>query len=248
LNRNFQIPRLPTGIAYFVRIKVLGKNGKILVETPEIRARNEMLAGIETKFDVHRQTVTHPSVSVTSLLPGTEYQVRVRAADRLRVLGPWNDYMLVAKTEGEAPNESDEIDVDYRTDSEIRISWQPFDDERLQHYEVIAVEVDGETQTVERARISPLTNSHVFVRLKPDTEYDIGVVAFVDHEPKLVYKLPAKTAETSGLDWKEKPVVVPENEQQFTVQWKKPLVPDETITKFVIEYRLPNETEFVNFC
>lgn len=43
-HRNLQIPRLPTGIAYFVRIKVLGKNGKILVETPEIRARNEMVS------------------------------------------------------------------------------------------------------------------------------------------------------------------------------------------------------------
>lgn len=43
-DQNFQIPRLPTGIAYFVRIKVLGKNGKILVETPEIRARNEMVS------------------------------------------------------------------------------------------------------------------------------------------------------------------------------------------------------------
>ncbi|MCP9258789.1 Receptor-type tyrosine-protein phosphatase F [Dirofilaria immitis] len=242
------------------------KNGKILVETPEIRARNEMvsikcesdeltaprnlevtqtgqysiaisweppecgsvgeyhieLAGIETKFDVHRQTVTHPSVSVTSLLPGTEYQVRVRAADRLRMLGPWNDYLLVAKTEGEAPNESDEIEIDYRTDSELRISWQPYDDERLQHYEVTAVEVDGESQAVERARISPLASSHIFVRLKPDTEYDIGVVAFVDHEPKLVYKLPAKTAETPGIDWRDKPMVIQESGQQFTVKWKKP--------------------------
>lgn len=45
--------------------------------------------------------MTHPSVSVTNLLPGTEYQVRVRAADRLRTLGPWNDHLLIAKTEGE---------------------------------------------------------------------------------------------------------------------------------------------------
>ncbi|VDN93409.1 unnamed protein product [Brugia pahangi] len=288
LQYRVQIPRLPTGIAYFVRIKVLGKNGKILVETPEIRARNEMvsikcesdeltaprnlevtqtgqysiaiaweppecgsvgeyhieLAGIEMKFDVHRQTVTHPSVSVTSLLPGTEYQVRVRAADRLRMLGPWNDYLLVAKTEGEAPNESDEIEIDYRTDSELRISWQPYDDERLQHYEVTAVEVDGESQAVERARVSPLASSHIFVRLKPDTQYDIGVVAFVDHEPKLVYKLPAKTVADPGVAWKEKPMVTQENAQQFVVQWKKPSLPDQIISKFIVEYRLPNETEW----
>ncbi|CAG9530836.1 unnamed protein product [Cercopithifilaria johnstoni] len=288
LQYRVQIPRLPTGIAYFVRIKVLGKNGKILVETPEIRARNEMvsikcesdeltaprnlevtetgqysiaisweppecgfvgeyhieLAGIETKFDVHRQTVTQPSVSVTSLLPGTEYQVRVRAADRSRMLGPWNDYLLVAKTEGEAPNESDEIEVDYRTNSELRISWQPYDDERLQYYELTAVEVDGESQAVERARVSPLVNSHIFVRLKPDTQYDIGVVAFVDHEPKLVYKLTAKTEEIEGVAWKEKPIITQENAQRFMVQWRKPLLPDQTISKFVVEYRLPNETEW----
>lgn len=35
-----------------------------------------------------------------------------------------------------APEESDEVEIDYRTDSELRISWQPFEDERLQHYEV----------------------------------------------------------------------------------------------------------------
>ncbi|EJW79843.1 hypothetical protein WUBG_09247, partial [Wuchereria bancrofti] len=165
-------------------------------------------------------------------------------ADRLRTLGPWNDYLLVAKTEGEAPNESDEIEIDYRTDSELRISWQPHDDERLQHYEVTAVEVDGESQAVERARVSPLANSHIFVRLKPDTQYDLGVIAFVDHEPKLVYKLSAKTEKDSGVAWKEKPMVTQENAQQFTVQWKKPLLPDQTISKFIVEYRLPNETEW----
>ncbi|VDO51770.1 unnamed protein product [Brugia timori] len=216
-------------------------------EPPECGSVGEYhieLAGIEMKFDVHRQTVTHPSVSVTSLLPGTEYQVRVRAADRLRMLGPWNDYLLVAKTEGEAPNESDEIEIDYRTDSELRISWQPYDDERLQHYEVTAVEVDGESQAVERARVSPLASSHIFVRLKPDTQYDIGVVAFVDHEPKLVYKLPAKTVADPGVAWKEKPMVTQENAQQFAVQWKKPSLPDQIISKFIVEYRLPNETEW----
>jgi hypothetical protein len=39
-----QIPKLPTGIAYFVRIKVIGSDGSILVETPEIRARNEVIS------------------------------------------------------------------------------------------------------------------------------------------------------------------------------------------------------------
>lgn len=39
-----QIPRLPTGISYFVRIKVLGDENQVLVETPEIRARNEIVS------------------------------------------------------------------------------------------------------------------------------------------------------------------------------------------------------------
>lgn len=63
------------------------------------------LSGVETQFDVHRQTVTHPSVSVTNLLPGTEYQVRVRAADRSRNLGPWNEHPIVARTQGQGSAE-----------------------------------------------------------------------------------------------------------------------------------------------
>jgi hypothetical protein len=39
-----QIPKLPTGISYFVRIKVLGEKNEVLVETPEIRARNEIVS------------------------------------------------------------------------------------------------------------------------------------------------------------------------------------------------------------
>ena len=42
--KQLQIPRLPTGISYFVRIKVLGEKNEVLVETPEIRARNEIVS------------------------------------------------------------------------------------------------------------------------------------------------------------------------------------------------------------
>lgn len=51
-------------------------------------------------FDVHRQTVTHPSVSVTNLLPGTKYHIRIRAVDRAHNLGPWNEEELNAQTDG----------------------------------------------------------------------------------------------------------------------------------------------------
>lgn len=109
----------------------------------------------------------------------------------------------------------------------------------------MAVEVDGEGQAVERARVSPLANSHVFGGLQSNTQYDMGVVAFVDHEPKLVYKLLTKTAPTPGVAWEDKPTIAPESAQQFSVHWKKPTLPGGTISKFVIEYRLPNETELV---
>jgi hypothetical protein len=131
-----QIPKLPTGISYFVRIKVLGEKGEVLVETPEIRARNEIvsikcepdeitapgdvdvkeraqfsvalawqppecgsvgeyqieLRGLgDQQFDVHRQTVAQPQASITGLLSGTEYAVRIRAVDRARIVGPWTE-------------------------------------------------------------------------------------------------------------------------------------------------------------
>lgn len=123
-----------------------------------------------------------------------------------------------------------------------------FREEVIFIFQVTAVEVDGESQTVERARVSPSANSHIFVQLKPDTQYDIGVVAFVDHEPKLVYKLPTTTSEVAGVAWKEKPTITQENAEQFMVQWRKPVLPNQTISKFVVEYRLPNETKLVYLC
>lgn len=94
------------------------------------------LTGVSAPFDIHRQTVTQPHVSVTNLLPGTFYSVKVRAADRSRNVGPWNSEVLEAKTKGDALPISNNIQLLYRTDSELRVSWQPFTDPRLQHYEV----------------------------------------------------------------------------------------------------------------
>lgn len=34
------------------------------------------LIGISAPFDIHRQTVTQPQVSMTNLLPGTIYSIR----------------------------------------------------------------------------------------------------------------------------------------------------------------------------
>lgn len=57
------------------------------------------VAGIDNPFDVHRQTVTQPSIAFTNLLPGSSYTVRIRAADRARTLGPWTE-LSEAKTQG----------------------------------------------------------------------------------------------------------------------------------------------------
>ncbi|CAJ0598951.1 unnamed protein product [Cylicocyclus nassatus] len=283
-----QIPKLPTGVAYFVRIKVLGAHNEILVETAEIRARNEIvsikcenddltaprhlevthegqyslaikwdapecgsigeyqveLIGEESPFDVHRQTVTQPHVSVTNLLPSTSYTVKIRAVDRQRRIGPWNADLLQAKTKGNPVPVSNRIRLVYKTDSDLRISWDPIDDERAQHYEVMAVEVLPESRRVERARVPPYVSGHTLAGLLPGTKYLIGVVAFVDHEPKQVYNLEAETGHTSDMEsWAEKPQVIDDGSRHFTIRWQLPPV-GRGIKKFVVEYKLPNETSW----
>ncbi|WKY00226.1 hypothetical protein Q1695_014798 [Nippostrongylus brasiliensis] len=280
-----QIPKLPTGIAYFVRIKVLGAHNEILVETAEIRARNEIvsikcenddltaprhleisqegqyslaikwdapecgsigeyqveLIGEESPFDVHRQTVTQPQVSVTNLLPATNYNVKIRAVDRQRRIGPWNSDTLQARTQGERVPVSNAIHLVYRTDSELHFSWEPISDARAQHYEVMAVELLPESRRVERARVPPYVSSHTLAGLLPGTNYIIGVIAFVDHEPKQVYHLEAQTAEEELESWRERPHVVNEGSGEFTVNWRQPRT-SRPVSKFVVEFRLPNET------
>uniref|UniRef100_A0A7I5E8R5 Fibronectin type III domain protein n=2 Tax=Haemonchus contortus TaxID=6289 RepID=A0A7I5E8R5_HAECO len=279
-----QIPKLPTGVAYFVRIKVLGAHNEILVETAEIRARNEIvsikcesddltaprhleithegqyslaikwdapecgsigeyqveLIGEEVPFDVHRQTVTQPHVSVTNLLPATNYNIKIRAVDRQRRIGPWNSDLMQARTQGESVPVSNDIRLVYRTDSELHFTWNPISDDRAQHYEVTAVELLPESRRVERARVPPYVSGHTLAGLLPGTKYIIGVIAFADHEPKLVYHLETETTEQPVESWREKPQVVDE-EGELVVHWQRPATAKPG-TKFVVEYRLPNET------
>lgn len=67
------------------------------------------------------------------------------------------------------------------------------------------------------------------------------MIAFVDHEPKQVYQIEAWTTSGGIESWEEKPQVVDQGKQTFAVHWKLP-VTSITVSKFILEYRLPNET------
>ena len=45
-------------------------------------------------FDVHRQTVSQPQASISGLISGTEYSLRIRAIDRARIVGPWSEEVI----------------------------------------------------------------------------------------------------------------------------------------------------------
>ena len=62
----------------------------------ELRGRSK-----NDTFEAHRQTVAQPSASITGLISGTEYAVRIRAVDRSRTVGPWNEELVTVSTKGE---------------------------------------------------------------------------------------------------------------------------------------------------
>jgi chitodextrinase len=53
------------------------------------------------RFDVHRMTVAQPTASVTNLLSGTEYAVRIRAVDRSHATSAWNEELVTVSTKGD---------------------------------------------------------------------------------------------------------------------------------------------------
>ncbi|KAI6240848.1 hypothetical protein M3Y99_00392200 [Aphelenchoides fujianensis] len=284
-----QIPRLPTGISYFVRIKVLGDKNEVLVETPEIRARNEIvsikcdgdeitaprdvdvkerghysvalawqppecgsvgeyqieLRGVKNeRFDVHRMTVAQPSASVTNLLSGTEYVVRIRAVDRSHSTSPWNEELITVSTKGDVPEASTDVAAEYRADNEARIRWKHLDDERLQQYEVVLVEFEEDAaKRIERTRVPPQTDSFHFTDLTAATEYEVGVIAYVDHEPRRVYRLTFTTADQPIAQLEDVPVIVGENPENYAVHWKAPAA-ELSVERFVVEYKSSNGTRW----
>ena len=81
----------------------------------------------------------------------------------------------------------------------------------------------------------------MFANLAPNAEYEIGVVAYVDHEPRKVYRISLTTAAQPALLLDVEPVVVKDGDTH-TVHWKKP--EEVSATKFVVEYKPTNETRW----
>ena len=104
----------------------------------------------------------------------------------------------------------------------------------------VIVTAPGEPTTrVLRSRVGPSVNSALFVGLEPDTEYFIGVVAYIEHEPRSVNRLDARTASNAGMLW-ENSLNVARKDSQFTISWKNPGV-SQSIKDYIVEYRLPND-------
>uniref|UniRef100_A0A914MTK8 Fibronectin type-III domain-containing protein n=1 Tax=Meloidogyne incognita TaxID=6306 RepID=A0A914MTK8_MELIC len=309
-----QIPKLPTGISYFVRIKVLGSKGEVLVETPEIRAKNEIvsihcepeeitspnnikikeqskfsiaitwqppecgsigeyqleLKGLNLQsFDVHRQTVSQPQASISGLISGTEYSLRIRAIDRARIVGPWSEELITVSTKGELPEQLSDAQLEYISDKEVRISWTPLDHPRLQHYEVVISseqtsfiyvyivlteiinskqkntkqhkEEEDDGEKVERTRVAPAQTNVYFGDLKPDTEYKIGVLAYIDHEPVRLQRLTLRTNVEHPIS-SQKPMVLQLESGEYEIHWKPQ--PELQYSQYILEYKLGNETKW----
>ncbi|KRX64845.1 Phosphatidylinositol phosphatase PTPRQ [Trichinella sp. T9] len=352
-----RIKDLPSGIVYFVRIKVLARNGEVLVQTPEIKAQSEtvkivcndditaprnirilssgkhsltfvwdppecgnvakyeyLLKGVDewALFDVHHDAVTDSETTIRNLLPGTTYSIKVRAVDLTNRLGPWSEHSVHAATEGRgmhveclcrlefdaifrglrarsrnksfcikrpamdwpaswprstrgsprlftepislkvtllllfiAPAVSSEIHVIYKSDKDIRIEWKPYSEYRIQHYEVLISERTGDHEAVHvfRDQIASNETTYLFSDLKPFTEYNIGVIAFAQHEPRLVYRLQIRTSKNEAKLWPILPSVHSKTLGKFSVQWSQPTeFQDRTLKGFFVEYRLRNES------
>lgn len=100
---------------------------------------------------------------------------------------------------------------------------------------------DNVVQKIERTRIAPDQDSFLFNNLMTNAEYEIGVIAYVDHEPRKVYRISLTTAAQPALLLDTEPVVVKDGDL-YTVHWKKP---EEVMsTKFIVEYKPANETRW----
>lgn len=103
--------------------------------------------------------------------------------------------------------------------------------------------INNEVQRIERTRVSPDRDSFLFIDLSPNSAYEIGVVAYVDHEPRKVYRHSFTTAAQPALLVDVEPVIVKDSDNHYTVHWKKP--EGVAATKFIVEYKPANETRWM---
>lgn len=96
-------------------------------------------------------------------------------------------------------------------------------------------------ERIERNRILPHRISYMFNELSPTTDYEVGVVAYVDHEPRRVYRTSVQTAAQPAIVLDLEPQIVQEGES-WTVHWKRPS--GVSARKFIVEYKPKNETRY----
>uniref|UniRef100_A0A915K1K6 Uncharacterized protein n=1 Tax=Romanomermis culicivorax TaxID=13658 RepID=A0A915K1K6_ROMCU len=96
---------------------------------------------------------------------------------------------------------------------------------------------------VYRAQIPASESSYAFTNLKPSTKYHVGVIAFVNYQPRQVYRLSVETGHTGAKSWSVRPDVQRKGVGKFAVYWESPhQFSDRDLQGFIIEFRLPNET------
>lgn len=108
---------------------------------------------------------------------------------------------------------------------------------------IIKLADDRSEQRLDRTRVPPTQTSYVFGNLEPGARYVIGVIAFVEREPRQVYKMEASTSTRPVAAWSSKPSVSSHGIGKFSVHWETPRqYANQDLKGFVIEFRLPNET------
>ncbi len=108
---------------------------------------------------------------------------------------------------------------------------------------IIKLSDERSESRLDRARVPPTQTSYVFGNLEPGARYVVGVIAFVEHEPRQVYKMEVTTATRSAAAWSSKPSVEARGIGKFSVHWETPRqYANQDLKGFVIEFRLPNET------
>lgn len=112
------------------------------------------------------------------------------------------------------------------------------------YLQVVLVEFEDDVaQRIDRTRVAPEIDSFLFNELTPNTDYEVGVIAYVDHEPRRVYRLVFSTADLPTTQLEDSPIIVGEKSENYAVHWKAP-VNGLDVERFVVEYKPDNATRW----